>query len=285
MVRSIKEYARDWQENAEADAFWSILTNPKFSGRKWNAAAFYKTGEEEIGRLFNYMKKASINKPNGVFMDFGCGAGRVSKALRKRFTSGYGVDISPKMIDLASNYVHGVSFIVNQKDSLEDFANQSIDFVYSHIALQHIPNDYQKRYINEFMRIIRGGGLVVFQVPIEVFASQSIKPSFPNQMKEKLKKCFPSVLALRRKYSASCGFDFSFKIEMHVLPFEEIKEICDAWGCVIETHPSTNSCERDHNGKIEFYDLKEERWRLEKSNGLNRYLSCMFFVRKPVGLP
>lgn len=158
MVRSIKEYARDWQENAEADAFWSILTNPKFSGRKWNAAAFYKTGEEEIGRLFNYMKKASINKPNGVFMDFGCGAGRVSKALRKRFTSGYGVDISPKMIDLASNYVHGVSFIVNQKDSLEDFANQSIDFVYSHIALQHIPNDYQKRYINEFMRIIRGGG-------------------------------------------------------------------------------------------------------------------------------
>jgi ubiquinone/menaquinone biosynthesis C-methylase UbiE len=285
MVRSVKEYASDWQENAEADAFYSILTNPKFYGGKWNATAFYKTGEAEISRLFSYMQKASIATPNGLFMDFGCGAGRTSKALRKRFTGGYGVDISPKMISLANSYVQGVSFFVNQRDYLEYFADQSVDFIYSHIALQHIPNDYQKRYINEFMRIISRGGLAVFQVPIEVVASQSIKQSFTHQIKQKLKECFPSLLALKRKYTASNGFHFDFKIEMHALPFEEVKDICDARGCVIEAHPSTNSCERDHNGKIEFYDLKEERGRLEKHNRLNRYLSCMFFVRKPTGLP
>lgn len=73
-------------------------------------------------------------------MDFGCGAGRSSKALRERFAGGYGVDIAPKMINLANSYVQGVSFSVNQKDSLKYFADQSIDFIYSHIALQHIPN-------------------------------------------------------------------------------------------------------------------------------------------------
>lgn len=71
MVRSIKEYARDWQENAEADAFWSILTNPRFYAGKWNDVAFYKTGDEEINRLFNYMLKELINLPKGSFMDFG----------------------------------------------------------------------------------------------------------------------------------------------------------------------------------------------------------------------
>jgi ubiquinone/menaquinone biosynthesis C-methylase UbiE len=285
MVRSIKEYARDWQENAETDAFWSILTNPKFYGRKWNATAFYKTGEEEIGRLFSYMQKEAIDIPHGLFLDFGCGAGRASKALRERFSGGYGVDISSKMINIANSYVKGVSFFVNQADSLEYFADQSIDFIYSHITLQHIPNDYQRRYINEFMRIISREGLAVFQVPIEVFASQSIKKSFSDQIREKLKEYFPSLIALKRKYTASHGFHFDFKIEMHALPFDVVKNICDARGCVIEAHPSTNSCERDHNGKLEFYDLVEERRRLKKDNRLNRYLSCMFFVRKPARLP
>jgi hypothetical protein len=134
------------------------------------------------------------------------------------------------------------------------------------------------------MRVLRRGGLAVFQVPIEVIASQSIKQSFPDQIKERLKECFPSLLALKRKYKASNGFHFDFKIEMHALPFEEVKDICKARGCVIEAHPSTNSCERNHNGKLEFYDLKEERCRLEKDSRRNRYLSCMFFVRKSIKL-
>lgn len=285
MVRSIKEYARDWQDNAEADAFWSILTDPKFSGRKWNANAFYKTGEEEIKRLFEYMQKASIQIPEGLFMDFGCGAGRISKALRMHFPGGYGVDISPKMVNLANNFVKGVNFLVNQKDSLEYFTDESIDFIYSHIVLQHIPNEYQKRYITEFMRILSKGGLAVFQVPIEVVAvaSHSMKRPFADQVMDTLKACFPFLLELKREYAGSNG-SHNFQIEMHTLPFEEVKECCNAMGCVIEAHPATNSCERDHNGELEFYDLRKERDRLENSSQGNRYLSCMFFIRKPIGL-
>lgn len=186
------------------------------------------------------------------------------------------------MIDIANSYVRRVSFFVNQNDTLAYFQDQSIDFIDSHIVLQHIPKEYQKRYINEFMRILSRGGLAVFQVPIEVIARPPMNPSITNQIKEKLKESFPSLLALKRKYTASYDPQLDFKIEMHVLPFEEVKNICDTWGCLIEAHPATNSCERDHDGKLEFYDLKEEKNRLAKNTKLNRYLSCMLFVRKPL---
>lgn len=135
MTKTIDNYADEWQKNAEADAFWVILTDSRYYGRKWNADDFFATGEEEIGRFFRFMEQSSIPAPSGSFLDFGCGVGRISKALRKIFDSGYGVDISQKMIEFTRVYVPGVEFVVNQTDSLERWGDNSVDFVYSHIVL------------------------------------------------------------------------------------------------------------------------------------------------------
>lgn len=157
-TRRLNEYAKEWEGNAEADPFWAILTDSQYYGKKWDRAEFFSTGEEEVERVFKFMDSASIAAPSGSFLDFGCGVGRISKALRRRFQRGFGVDISSKMIDLARTYVSGVDFITNQDDSLIGFHDASVDFVYSHIVLQHIPNEYQKRYIDEFLRVLRPGG-------------------------------------------------------------------------------------------------------------------------------
>jgi hypothetical protein len=43
----------------------------------------------------------------------------------------------------------------------------SFDFIYSDIALQHIPPDQSRAYIAEFLRVLRPGGLAVFQLTAE----------------------------------------------------------------------------------------------------------------------
>jgi SAM-dependent methyltransferase len=281
MPKSINHYAQEWQQNAAADALWVILTDSKYYGRKWDETEFFATGDEEIGRIFDFMKKQGIElSSSGSFLDFGCGVGRNSKALRKRFEGGFGVDISEKMIELAHKYVQGVKFMVNKSDSLDQFANDSIDFIYSHIALQHIPNEYQRHYIDEFLRIMRPGGLAILQIPIEIINPQVINPPFAVQVKKEMKRLFPFLVSLKRWLIPPKHFHYDFKYEMHLLPDEVVRRICEKHGCVIEAAPATNSCEADHNGKVEFYDTNVYRHMLKESDLPNRYLSCMYYVRK-----
>ena len=281
ITKTLDEYAREWQGNAEADALWVILTDSQLYGKKWNVEDFFATGAEEIGRIFRFVEQSSIPVPSGVFLDFGCGVGRISKALRKKFARGYGIDISQKMIDLARVYVPDVAFTVNQTDSLEHWGDSSVDFVYSHIVLQHIPNEYQRRYIDEFLRIMRPGGLAVFQIPVEIINPQDIKPPFAYRVKQEIKRVFPFLIALKRRFVPPKRFHYEFKYEMHPLADKEIRNICEQRGCVIEASPATNSCEPEHNGRIEFYNMEAQRRMLREGGLPNRYLSCMYFVRKP----
>ena len=282
MMKSLNDYAKEWQGNAEADAFWVILTDSRCYGRKWNKEEFFSTGEEEIGRVFSFMERASIRVPCGSFLDFGCGVGRICRPLRKQFEQGIGVDISPKMIELARTYVPDVEFLVNQNDSLERLEDNSIDFIYSHIVLQHIPNEYQKRYLEEFLRILKPGGLAAFQIPIEVINPQEVRPQLAYRVKEEIKRRVPFLIAVKRRFFRSKQFHYEFRYEMHTLEDNEIRAICEKRGCTIEAAPATNSCDPDHNGRVEFYDLAAHRKRLEQSGIANRFLSCMYFVRKPV---
>ncbi|MGO9016396.1 MAG: class I SAM-dependent methyltransferase [Dissulfurispiraceae bacterium] len=281
MNKTLGEYAKEWQSNAEGDPLWVILTDSQYYGRKWNVDEFFVTGEDEVGRVFRFMDRESIIAPSGSFLDFGCGVGRISKALRKRFESGFGVDISPKMIELAQAYVKDVKFVVNQADSLSQFADDSIDFIYSHIVLQHIPNSFQKRYMDEFLRILRPGGLAVFQVPVDIINERVITPPFFHRIKQRVKRMLPFLVTIKRKLIPPESFHHEFRYEMHILHHEDIQKICEERKCIIEAVPATNSCERDHNGKVEFYEPAGRRKRLVDSGLSNRYLSYMYFVRKP----
>ncbi len=280
-TRPLNKYRDDWQKNAEADPFWAILVDPKFYNGKWDVADFFATGDEEINRVFKFMEEKSIPLPTGSFLDFGCGVGRVSKALRKRLKLGYGVDIAPKMVELACQYVDGVDFIINQSDSLSQFKDNSIDFIYSHVVLQHIPNQYQEKYIREFLRILKPGGLAVFQIPIELINPKEIKLSTIYSFKTTIKRWFPFLVRLKRGLSSKKEVTPEFKIEMHVLSQEITEKICKNRRCIIECSVATNSCDADHDGKVEFHELAEYRKELENSQGINIYLSCMYFVRKP----
>jgi len=104
----------------------------------------------------------------GAALDFGCGVGRLSQALAQRFDLVHGVDISPAMIELAQQYNQfdeRCRYHLNETDDLRLFENQTFDFIYSNITLQHMPPRYARAYIEEFLRLLAPGGVLIFQIP------------------------------------------------------------------------------------------------------------------------
>ena len=99
-------------------------------------------------------------------LDFGCGVGRLTRALLEHFAEAHGVDISAKMIEVAQRSTPRCQFHLNNSQNLSLFADETFDFVYSNRVLQHMPSQAMiEKYIREFFRISVPGGLVVFQVP------------------------------------------------------------------------------------------------------------------------
>jgi SAM-dependent methyltransferase len=168
----ISQQERDWNELAELDPYWAILTRPGLRYGAWDSDEFFATGNTEIDGVMR--RAAQLGHPQGRHraLDFGCGLGRLTRALAGHFDECIGVDISEGMVHGAQQLnadVRGASFVINAAQDLRCFGDQSFDLVYSVIVLQHVPDRAAiEGYISEFCRVLRPGGLAVFQLPSHI---------------------------------------------------------------------------------------------------------------------
>jgi SAM-dependent methyltransferase len=173
----LDELQRHWDELGKRDPFWAVLTDPQKKGRKWDPIEFFKTGEEEIACIMEYVESLGFPLPRNRALDFGCGVGRLSQALCGYFKRCCGVDIASSMIELAktyNRYGNRCQYYVNESDDLRLFENDSFDFIYSNIVLQHMRPKYSKKYIQEFLRTLAPGGLLIFQIPSEPVPERNV---------------------------------------------------------------------------------------------------------------
>ena len=164
----IKNLKRNWDEFGAIDPLWAILTDPVKKGNRWNPDEFFKTGQDEIDQVMRYVEVLGVNLKRGKALDFGCGVGRLTQALVAHFDQAYGVDIAPSMIKLANQFNRfgeRCKYIINKDPDLSVFEDNSFDFIYSNIVLQHMKQKYSKKYIVEFLRILSPQGLLIFQQP------------------------------------------------------------------------------------------------------------------------
>jgi SAM-dependent methyltransferase len=164
----LNELQQNWDELGRVDPLWAILTSADRKGGKWDLEEFFQSGRDEIANTMRRAQTLGLPVRREAALDFGCGVGRLTQALCSWFEHCRGVDIAPSMIELARGYnTHGgaCEYFLNAHNDLRIFPDDSFDFVYSNIVLQHMEPQYSTSYITEFVRVLRPGGLAVFQVP------------------------------------------------------------------------------------------------------------------------
>ena len=179
----LKDLQAHWNQWGKTDPFWAILSDPAKRDGKWDTAAFFKTGEDWMRRVMDYVQSLGVPLNRGRALDFGCGAGRLTQAMCQHFEQCDGVDIAPSMINLAERFNRfgaRCRYHLNNASDLRLFANDSFDFVYSIIVLQHMEPQYSGKYVEEFVRVLKPGGLCVFQLPGEVYPAAAGRPPGGN---------------------------------------------------------------------------------------------------------
>jgi SAM-dependent methyltransferase len=172
-----------WNRHASRDPLWAVLSDSSRTDRRWDLPSFMQTGEREIALLFHEIAGMNLAVARGAAADFGCGVGRLTQALARRFESVVGFDVSPDMVRLAraiNKYGSRVSYEVNDGSLGRRLPGASVDFVYSTLVLQHVPPEESGTYIRDLVQGLRPGGLFVFQLP----AARAEVPRGPVPMPE-----------------------------------------------------------------------------------------------------
>ena len=205
MPDSIEELRKDWEVLAADDPYWAVLSHPDKRGNVWDADAFFETGRREIRAMLDQLAKLDVDVRLERALDFGCGPGRLVQALGDHFHSVDGVDITEGMVTRARELNrHGdrCRYHQNARPDLSLFPNETFDLVHSTITLQHIATPLALGYISEFIRVVKPGGVVVFDVP----------STSANPLRHALRRITPRVLLrarFRRKYRVESYMDMS----------------------------------------------------------------------------
>lgn len=210
---------RVWRSLGRDDPLWAVLSQPGKQGRRWDEAEFLATGRADIETQLQALSVYGLPSRRGVALDFGCGAGRLSRALADHFEQVIGLDVSATMIEAArrinADRAH-VRFQENPSPRLEHIADRSVDLVYSTMTLQHIPTALAAGYVAEFMRVLAPGGVAAFQFvagPDRSSRRGRLYAQLPNRWLNPLRRL------LWRRWSV---------FEMHVLPESLLQERLDA---------------------------------------------------------
>lgn len=126
---------------------------------------YLRTGREVIEVVRRLALRFSLVFGGVEAMDFGCGPGRLTQALADYFRRVTGADLSPTSLRIAKaiNRRPECRFVLEPSPRLETWPGSSLDLVLSKAVFQHMPDALMVSYIEGFARVLRPGGLLVFQ--------------------------------------------------------------------------------------------------------------------------
>ncbi|MES2901356.1 MAG: class I SAM-dependent methyltransferase [Pseudomonadota bacterium] len=161
-----------WQHLGETEPHWSVLTNDSYFRENFATGrdAFYASGVTELKILDAALARAGLKLENfKTCVELGCGVGRVTIPLARRFASVTGVDISAAHLRVAQDYldqsgIDNLSLV--RLNSIADVDKLgSFDVLYSRIVLQHNPPPVMARILSDLLKKLNPGGVAFIQLP------------------------------------------------------------------------------------------------------------------------
>lgn len=183
-------------------------------------------------------------------LDFGCGAGRLTRALAKYVPHVIGLDISDGMIELARSHNQdreGIEFRVHRDDDLHAFSSASFDVVCCLLVLQHIRSvRVIEQYVAELVRLLAPGGLLMLQVATSIQGDDR-----PSTLRDRLQ---PRTRLARALRSAGVSPPWLYRhlgwrpdMAMTAVPHSRTYELLSsAGGRVIWDRPRPGESVHDH---------------------------------------
>jgi len=154
----------DWDQRALIDAMHYICSER----RGWTLEEFLQSGlrdfQQWVQPVFERYRFSSRDK---TMLEIGCGIGRMTWVFAEHFARVYALDVSPEMIEqgrrLLEHYSN-VEWAVGNGQDLCLFPDCHFDFVFSFLVFHHMPQSRMVlRYIEEMLRVLRPGGMFLFQ--------------------------------------------------------------------------------------------------------------------------
>jgi len=163
-VKATERMRRDWDERARKNAFHYIATWRK----EWDLNSFLSSGEEDFQKfVLPVLKRCKITPCGKVMVELGCGAGRMTPNFALHYERVVALDLSIEMLERAHR-VHSnqrnILWLRASGADLACLANDSADFVFSYLVLQHLTSeDLVFASVREILRILQPGGAFLFQ--------------------------------------------------------------------------------------------------------------------------
>ncbi len=166
--RDLDDIGHAWGRLADTDPLWAICVDPAHRHGRWDPQAFYASGEVEVAQALSRAEGLGMAVSGRRALDFGCGAGRLTRPLAARFELAVGVDIAQEMLDLAARdnpVASRCEFVRNTEPDLSVFGDGEFDLIYSSFVLQHLSPRLIAVYLAEFARVLRPGGSLIIDLP------------------------------------------------------------------------------------------------------------------------
>jgi SAM-dependent methyltransferase len=209
--RELDALQRTWTELGEDDPLWAILSDPAMEGGGWaeHVPEFFDSGRREVRARLDRLEELGLASAGRAALDFGCGVGRLTRALGHYFTEAHGVDIAATMLAAAAARDDpGCVYHHNPRPDLALFPDDRFDLVYSRLVLQHMPPVLMEGYLREFARVSAPGGAIVAQIP--------------ERRRGPARLLAPIAGALR---PGGAGAPAKARIEMHGLPRARVEAV------------------------------------------------------------
>jgi SAM-dependent methyltransferase len=155
----------DWKRLGQIDPYFAVLSNDKFKSANIDSEAkldFFASGVSHVNKVLAVLKNSYGFVPIGTALDFGCGVGRITRALAPHFEKVVGLDIATGMLeeakkDALTTGLTNIEYDISLND--ERLRPEIYDFVHSYIVLQHIPTPMGENIIRILLRSIKIGGV------------------------------------------------------------------------------------------------------------------------------